>query len=156
MPTVLSCCANLAYLARAPEPTCNYIPGTILPASKRPTTPPNKFVSPAHSSPKSRSEVEEIIEGFIPHLESTIEACLRNDVQLPPWKPRHVSGEIRSQIENLKIPLSFTICPYPSLLLHDLGGQSHDPQLADRLSRLFDAEPKLKYMFRGLHSKICR
>jgi hypothetical protein len=70
-------------------------------------------------------------------LRRTFETFLRDDVQLPPWQPLRGSDIILSHIKGLKIPAVSLDSQSPSLLLHNLGQPSHDPQLAQRVASLF-------------------
>jgi hypothetical protein len=118
-------------------------------------TPPTKFMSLVPPSPKGDEEIKATIKGCIPHLQTIINAYLRNDVRLPLWQAQHGSDEMRSHIANLKMPAATSPSPFPSLLLHNLGQLSHDPLLPDRVDRLFRPQSNLRYSFPYLHAEIC-
>ena len=81
-------------------------------------------------------------------LRSTFEAYLTKNTQLPLWPlPPHLANlddGTRRHIADLKMPVTSLQSQLPSLLLHNLGQPSHDPQLAERVDGLFKLEWDLK------------
>jgi len=107
-----------------------------------PTTPlpPNH---PGHASPIPFSrtrDFEERVRQYTINLRSTFEMFLNENVQLPLWQPPlDLADGVRKHITDLKIP-TLSYPEIPSLLLHNLGQPSHDPQLARRVDGLFRPE----------------
>jgi hypothetical protein len=84
--------------------------------------------------------MSELIAKFSINLRGTFETFFKNDVQLPLWEPPSGPDAIRSHIAGLKIPIISQASQFPSLLLHNLGQPSHDPELAGRVDMLFRPE----------------
>ena len=115
--------------------------------SVRPTTPPNHPQSSPRIPFTPPQKADEGIEGrvsqFAIKLKRTFKEFLRNNVQLPLWQPPlDLADGTRSHITELKIPITSSSSKVPSLLLHNLGQPSHDPQLAERVDRLFQLDSK--------------
>ena len=83
----------------------------------------------------------EDVSKFAIHLRSTFEIFLRDNVQLPLWRPPlDLDDKIRKHLTGLKIPIISSSSPVPLLVLHNLGQPSHDAQLATRVDGLFRPE----------------
>jgi hypothetical protein len=93
----------------------------------------------ARTQALTSAELKKAIADFETNLLSIFQMLLTNDVQLPLWGPLHGTEEFRRHITDLKIPL---VSATPSLLLHNLGQQSHDTQLVGRIRNLFDPGSK--------------
>jgi hypothetical protein len=100
-------------------------------------TPPNhlEYSSRIPFTPTRDAEIKEDVTKFEIDLRITFDIFFKNDVQLPLWQPQ--SGPHAGHIAGLKIPLVSPVSQSPSLLLHNLGQPSHDPQLSDRVDKLF-------------------
>jgi hypothetical protein len=96
-------------------------------------TPPNHPGSLPLLDVSPETPLESQLEG----LDHLISDYLSNDTQLPLWQPRISSEHIRSHITDLKIPAISKASAFPSLLLHNLGETSHDPDLIGRVENLF-------------------
>ena len=96
-------------------------------------------------SPKFKSEkdIKDAVNRFANTLRTTFDTFLKGNVQLPLWQPSsELDDHIRRHIADLKIPITTPSSESPTLLLHNLGKPSHDPQLADRVKSLFRPESK--------------
>ena len=106
-----------------------------------PKTPPNH---PKHAPPIPFTPTEDVdkkVQIFATGLRTIFEKFLKDDVQLPLWQPPlGLDDRIRRHITDLKIPIISHLSQFPLLLLHNLGKQSHDAQLANRVERLFRPE----------------
>jgi len=101
--------------------------------------PPNDFSPQNPVSPKSKSDdIKADVNEFVDYLRMKFGTFLRNNVQLPLWQPSlELDDHTQRHIAGLEIPIIDQSSEHPMLLLHNLGQPSHDPQLADRVQRLF-------------------
>jgi len=118
-------------------------PGEIHQSMGAPTAPPNY---PEHASlipytPTRDEVIEERVKRFTINLQSQFGIYLNENVQLPLWQPPlELDDDTRRHLTGLNIPTISSSSPVPLLLLHNLGQQSHDAQLANRIDRLFSPE----------------
>jgi hypothetical protein len=111
---------------------------SVLPKPSQPKTHENQPGSlPKIPELVQSEEIETYMADFESKLNQKFQQIFEKDVQLPLWRPNSGSDTIQSHITDLKIP--YTSSKHPSLLLHNLGQPSHDPQLATRVSDLFDS-----------------
>jgi hypothetical protein len=83
-------------------------------------------------------------------LRESIGLYLRNNTQLPSWKPGpgRCTQAVRDHINSLQLPMLSKSSPSPSLLLHKLGQPLHDPHMEERIKRLFSTVgSQQKYSF---------
>src|SRR5258707_4356545 len=109
------------------------------------TTPPNQ--TPPNQTPPNQSpyspkaediRIKEGLNEFTIELRSRFDGFLKKKAQLPLWTPSsNITGQIRRHITGLEMPIITPSSKFPSLLLHKLGQQSHDPQLTKRVDKLF-------------------
>jgi hypothetical protein len=116
------------HFPQAPAPNCLHV------IVQRPTNPPTQLPP---SPIADDGVVNDRITRYLPIVEMAINTFLQGDIQLPLWEPITCPDAVRSHLVGLKIPKISTLSSTPSLLLNNLGQNSHDPQLAKRVERLF-------------------
>jgi len=107
--------------------------------------PPDDSAKLDPFSPKSKSEkdIKDAVNEFADILRTIFDTFLKGNVQLPLWQPSsELDDHIRRHIAGLELPITTPSSESPTLLLHNLGKPSHDPQLADRVKSLFRPESK--------------
>ena len=82
-------------------------------------------------------DVQNRIARYLPPIKEAIQAYLKNNTELPIWEPSGAPPNFVEHIRSLKIPTLPSSPRFPSLLLHNLGKPSHDPELVHRVQRLF-------------------
>jgi len=123
-------------------------------ANRTPPNDPAGKPTPKKKSPKTKAEIEELIEIPAKFLQADIKKYLKDNPQLPTWPKEKGSGDIGEWIDRLRLPAIRSSSPYPFLLLHNLGEESHDPLLAGRVSKLFSPDSTLRYSVPHLHFEI--
>jgi hypothetical protein len=95
---------------------------------------------PRFPSSVADEKIRRLVDESIPRIEAKLARYLDSDAQLPSFEPEDGKAEMREYISSLRIP-KLSLSPGSlSLLLHDLGNESHDPYLEKRIKELFPSD----------------